>query len=43
MKLKGNLREYLEDENHAVSYKKKRPEIDNEISVEVGFQTRRTQ
>ena len=43
MKLKRNLREYLEDEDHAVSYKKKRSETDNEISVEVGFQPHRTQ
>ena len=43
MKLKRNLREYLEDENQVVSYKKKRSEIDNEISVEAGFQPRRTQ
>ena len=43
MKLKRNLCEYLEDENQAVSCKKKRSEIDNEISVEASFQPRRTQ
>ena len=43
MKLKRNLCEYLEDENQAVSYKKKRSETDNEISVEAGFQPRWTQ
>ena len=34
--LKRNLHEYLEDEDHAMSCKKKRTEIDNEMSVEVG-------
>ena len=43
MKLKRNLREYLGDENHAMSCKKNRSETDNEISVEVGSQLRRTQ
>ena len=40
MKLKRNLREYLGDENHAVSCKKNRSETDNEISVEAGSQPR---
>ena len=43
MKLKRNLREYLGDENHAMSCKKNRSETDNEISVEASFQPRRTQ
>ena len=43
MKLKRNLREYLGDENHAVSCKKNRSETNNEISVEAGSQPCRTQ
>ena len=43
MKLKRNLREYLGDENHAVSCKKNKSETDNEISMEAGFQPHRTQ
>ena len=43
MKLKRNLREYLGDENHAVSCKKNRSETNNEILMEAGFQPRRTQ
>ena len=43
MKLKRNLRDYLGDENHAVSCKKNRSETNNEILMEAGFQPRRTQ
>ena len=43
MKLKRNLCEYLEDEDHAVSYKKKRTETDNEISVKASSHPCRTQ
>ena len=42
MMLKRNLRECLEEEDHVVSYKKKRTETDNEISVEASSQPCRT-
>ena len=43
MKLKRNLRDYLGEENHAVSCKKNKSATDIEISVEAGSQPRRTQ
>ena len=43
MKLKRNLRDYLGEENHAVSCKKNKSATDIEISVKASSQPRRTQ
>ena len=43
IKLKRSLRDYLGEENHAVSCKKNKSATDIEISVEAGSQPRRTQ